>query len=148
MNVILRKDIENLGAMGEVVKVKDGYARNYLIPLQMAYFAAPGALKKLEQEKKHYLKRQEAEKSRAEALADKLGELQVSVAMKVGEEGKLFGSVTHAMIADELKLLGYSIDKRDINIIEPIKSLGIFNVKVKLHSQVQANLKIWVIADE
>jgi large subunit ribosomal protein L9 len=148
MKIILRQDLENLGRMGEIVTVKDGYARNYLIPRQYAYFASDSAVKKLETEKKQYLKRYAQAKASAEALASKFADLQVSVSMKVGEEGKLFGAVTAAAIAHELEILGHNIDKRAILIEEPIKSLGIFNVKVKLHQEVTAPLKVWVISEE
>ena len=148
MKVILRKDVENLGIMGEVVTVKTGYARNYLIPREMAYTATPGAMKALEVEKKQWVKRQAQEKSAAEILAGQLSELQVSVSMKVGEEGKLYGSVTSQMIADELTLRGYNIDKRNVLIDEPIRSLGVFDVRVKLHHEVHSTLKVWVISEE
>jgi len=148
MKVILRKDLDNLGMMGEVVTVKSGYARNYLIPRDMAYMASPGALKALEVEKKQFAKRRLKEKGDAEILSSALAELQISIAMKVGEEGKLYGSVTNQMVADELALRGYAIDKKHIIIDEPIRSLGVFSVKVKLFHDVTSNLKVWVISEE
>lgn len=148
MKVILRRDVENLGLMGGVVTVKDGYARNYLIPRNLAYYASPGAIKVLEVEKKQYDKKLAKEKSVSEELALKLTDLQISIAMKVGEEGKLYGSVTNQMIATELALRGYDIDKRTIVIENPIKSLGVFDIKIKLHPEVTADLKIWVINEE
>lgn len=148
MRIILRQDIENLGIMGEVVTVKDGYARNYLIPRQLAYYASPTAVEKIEKEKEVYMQKRAEQKSAAEALAEKFSDLQVTIAMKVGEEGKLFGSVTSQMIADELKLQGYGIDKREITIPEQIKTLGVFQVKVKLHQEVEATLRVWVISEE
>ena len=148
MKVILRQDIVSLGAMGEIVTVKDGYARNYLIPREMAYVATPGAMKALEIEKKQYYKRQAKEKEGAEFIAKELSELQLSVSMKVGDEGRLYGSVTSQMIADELKVKGYDVDKRSIIIEEPIKSLGVFDIKVKLHQDVTCTLKTWVIGQE
>ncbi len=148
MKVILRQDVENLGSMGEVVTVKNGYARNFLIPRSLAYVSTPKAEKVLEQEKKIYARKMAQEKSAAEILAGQLAELQVSVAMKVGEEGKLYGSVTPQMIAQELALRGFNIDKRHIVIDDPIKSLGVFDINVKLHQEVNVNLKIWVISEE
>ena len=148
MKIILRQDVENLGNMGEIVTVKDGYARNFLIPRSMAYFATPSSLKRLEGEKRQYVKKQAVEKAKAEALATKLSDMQVTIPMKVGEEGKLFGSVTPQAIAKELEVMGYSIDRRHIIIEEPIKTLGIFSVKVKLHADVIAPLKVWVINED
>jgi len=148
MRIILRQDIETLGNIGDIVNVKPGYARNYLIPNQMAYFATEGAINKIEQEKKQYLVKMAEVKSTAEKLAEKFDELQVTIAMKVGEEGKLYGSVTTQMISSELALQGYEIDKRDITIVDPIKTLGVFQVKVKLHPEVSANLRVWVISEE
>lgn len=148
MKIILRQDVENLGKMGDLVNVKDGYARNFLIPRQFAYFASESAVKKLEVEKKQYLKKYEQMKLAAEALASKISELQVSIPMKVGEEGRLFGTVTPAAIAKELVLHGYEIDRRNVTIEEPIKTLGVFTVKVKLHPEVSSPLKVWVISEE
>ena len=148
MKVILRKDVANLGNIGDIINVKDGYARNYLIPRNLAYYATDAALKKLEIEKKRYAKFAEQEKADAEALATKFAELQLSIPMKVGEEGKLYGSVTQQMIADELAVHNINVDKRNIIIEEAIKSLGVFDVKVKLHHDVIATLKVWVISEE
>jgi large subunit ribosomal protein L9 len=148
MKVILRKDVENLGEMGEVVTVKDGFARNYLIPREMAYYASEGSIKRLEVEKKQYEKRLALEKVKAEEIASKIADIQVSVAMKVGDEGRLYGSVTPQMIANELALRGYDIDKRNIVIEDPIKTLGVFDVKAKLHPEVISTLKVWVISEE
>ena len=148
MKIILRQDVDNLGEMGEIVDVKSGYARNFLIPREMAYYASKSAVNRIEFEKKQYAKKQEEAKAGAEKIASKLSEVQVSIPMKVGEEGKLFGSVTSQAIAEQLDLLGYNIDKKDIIIDDPIKSLGIFSVKVKLHKDVMAPLKVWVISEE
>lgn len=148
MKVILRQDIENLGKMGDLVTVKDGYGRNYLIPRSYAYYASEKATKRLVIEKKQYAIRQDKLKASAQTLAGKLADIQISVPMKVGEEGRIFGSVTAQMIANELTTKGFDIDKRLISIEEQIKNLGVFDVKVKLHSEVNANLKVWVIAAE
>ncbi len=148
MKIILRQDVPNLGDMGEVVNVKDGYARNYLIPREMAYFASEGAIKRIEVEKKQYTKKLADEKVSAEATAEKIADLQISIPMKVGDEGKLYGSVTQQLIAQELSLRGFEIDRRNIVIDEPIRTLGVFDVKVKLHPEVISDLKIWVISEE
>jgi len=148
MKIILRQDVENLGQIGEIVNVKPGYARNFLIPNQLAYVATSGALRALETEKKQYEVRQAKARQQAEVVAAQLAELQISIPMQVGEEGRLFGSVTAPMIASELEIRGYNVDKRNIFIDEPIKTLGIFDVRVKLHSDLFAPLKVWVIAQE
>jgi len=148
MKIILRQDVENLGNIGEIVVVKPGYARNFLIPNQLAYVATDGAIRALETEKKQYEVRKAKARQQAEVVAAQLAELQITVSMQVGEEGRLFGSVTAPMIAQELELRGYSVDKRNIIIDEAIKTLGIFEVKVKLHSDLTAPLKVWVIAQD
>ncbi|MBL7975941.1 MAG: 50S ribosomal protein L9 [Candidatus Kapabacteria bacterium] len=148
MKVILREDVANLGNIGDIVTVKDGYARNYLIPRSLAYFANPSALKRLETERRTYEKKQLRMREQAELTASKLSELQISIPMQVGEEGKLFGSVTPQMIAQELDVRGFNIDRRTIIIDEPIKSLGVFDVKVRLHHDVIGTLKVWVISQE
>ncbi|MER3328662.1 MAG: 50S ribosomal protein L9, partial [Candidatus Kapaibacterium sp.] len=119
MKVILRQDLDNLGSIGDVVEVKNGYGRNYLIPRQYAYYASPAAIQRIKFERKQYDKRQEEQKAVAESLAAKLAELQVSIPMKVGEEGKLFGAVTGQAIAEQMSLMGHNIDRRDIIIDEP-----------------------------
>jgi large subunit ribosomal protein L9 len=148
MKVILRQNISTLGRIGDIITVKDGFARNYLIPRSIAYFASIKAIKALEVEKVLYEKRQAREKAVAEQLAVEFADLQISLSMKVGEEGKLYGSVTNILIASALNAKGYNIDKRSILIEEPIKTLGIFDVKVKLHQDVTAPLKVWVIGEE
>ncbi len=148
MKVILRRDLDNLGLMGDLVTVKTGYARNFLIPRDLAYFASDSAIKKLEAEKRQKAKRLATEKVNAENLANKISELQISVAMKVGDEGKLFGSVTPAMIASELVKKGFEIDRRLISFDDSIKSLGVFDAKIKLHPEVITSIKVWVISEE
>lgn len=148
MKVILRQNVDKLGQMGDVVNVKDGYSRNYLIPRNLAYVASEGAIKALEVEKKLYNKKQEKDKVAAEALASQLAELQISIPVKVGEEGKLYGSVTNNMVADAINASGFNIDKRNILMDDVIKSLGVFDVKIKLFNDVNANVKVWVISEE
>lgn len=148
MKVILRRDVDNLGMMGELVSVKDGYGRNFLIPRDLAYFASDSAIKKLEAEKRQKAKRLSTEKVNAENLAANISELQISIPVKVGEEGKLFGSVTPAMIAAELVKKGFEIDRRLISFDDSIKSLGVFDAKIKLHPEVTTIIKVWVISEE
>jgi len=148
MKVILRHDMPNLGKIGDMVTVKDGYARNYLIPRELALFATKNAERAIQIEKRKHLKKLEKEKEIADALALKLSELQISIAMKVGEEGKLYGSVSPQMVAQELSLRGFDIDKRNIIIEDAIKTLGVFDIKIKLHPEVVNNLKIWVISED
>jgi large subunit ribosomal protein L9 len=147
MKVILRKEHEKLGAIGDVVEVKDGYARNYLFPRKFAYPATEGAMAALEEEKKQAERRQHKELKGSEKLAADLEKVSVTVQMKVGEDEKLFGSVTAQMIADALKEQGFSIDKRIIELDEPIKALGIYNVNVKLHQNVTGKVKVWVVRE-
>ncbi|MCU0425182.1 MAG: 50S ribosomal protein L9 [Candidatus Kapabacteria bacterium] len=144
MKIILRENVEHLGAVGEIINVRDGYARNFLIPRGFAYYASPKAIRILEGEKKQYEARMSKLKTEAELIAAKLAETQVSIAMQVGEEGRLFGSVTNQMIAQELTDKGFNIDRRTIILDEPIKSIGEFEVKIKLHPEVHAPLKVWV----
>jgi large subunit ribosomal protein L9 len=144
MKIILRENVEHLGTVGEIVNVRDGYARNFLIPRGSAYYASPKAIRILDGEKKQYEARMSKLKTEAEILAAKLTETQVSIAMQVGEEGRLFGSVTNQMIAQELADKGFNIDRRLIMLDEPIKSIGEFEVKIKLHTDVHAPLKVWV----
>jgi large subunit ribosomal protein L9 len=148
MKVILRQNVDTLGNIGEIVVVRPGYARNYLIPRQMAYLATEGAIRALETEKAQYAVKMEKAKAAAEHVATQLGDLQISIPMQVGEEGRLFGSVTSQMIAQELELRGFKIDKRNVMIDEQIKTLGIFEVRVKLHTDIIAPLKVWVISQD
>lgn len=147
MKVILRQNIESLGQIGDVVDVKEGYARNYLIPRKYAYAALKGNLKALEEEKKYINKKKEKEVQDAEKLAAALGEVSVTIPVQVGEEDKIFGSVTNQMIADALAEKGYEIDRRKIEVDDQIKALGIYEVKVKLHAQVSSTIKVWVVRE-
>lgn len=149
MKIILRKDLEKLGKMGDVITVRDGYARNYLIPRGYAYQATEGAIKALEIEKKRMQKKIENDRARAQELARELSQVQLTFPMKVGEEGRLYGSVTALMIAEKLQQeYNYNLDKRTIILEEPIKSLGIFDVNIKLFQDIFATIKVWVINEE
>ena len=147
MKVILRRDHESLGKIGEVVDVKDGYARNFLLPRGIAYAALSGNMKALEEEKKSVEKKNLQELKAAESLATELETVSVTIPVQVGEEDKIFGTVTTQMIADALKEKGHDIDKRKIEIEEPIKALGIYGVSVKLHASVNAKIKVWVVRE-
>jgi len=147
MKVILRKDHDKLGQVGTVVDVKDGYARNFLIPKGLAYPATDGSMRALEEEKKQAHRRQNKEQKSAEHLAGELEKVSLTLKVKVGEDEKLFGAVTSQMIADELKARGLEIDKRIIDLEEPIKALGIYDVNVKLHQAVTGKVKIWVVRE-
>ncbi len=147
MKIILRQDYQNLGKTGEVVDVKDGYARNFLIPKDIAYPATKGNLHALEEEKKQIGLRQKKELNSAQKLAVELEKISVTIPIKVGEEDKVFGSVTSQMIADSLKEKGFSLDKRIIELAEPIKALGIYTIDVNLHLGVVGKLKVWVVKE-
>ena len=147
MKVILRQNTEGLGQIGEVVDVKDGYARNFLIPRKLAYAALKGNVKALEEEKKTLSKKREQELASAEKLASELEKISVTIQVQVGEEDKIFGSVTAQMISDALKEKGHEIDKRKIEIEESIKALGIYGISIRLHPSVSAKIKVWVVRE-
>ncbi|MDB5036424.1 MAG: Ribosomal protein [Chlorobi bacterium] len=145
MKVILRQNYENLGNIGEVVEVKDGYARNYLIPRQLAYRATPGAMRAIETDKQRYDAQQNRLAADARAQAQRLESVSITIPMRVGEEDRLFGSVTSPMIAEELARQGHDVDRRNIILDEPIRHLGMFDVPIKLHANVMASLKVFVV---
>lgn len=147
MKVILRKNSEKLGSMSEVVSVKDGYARNYLIPRGIAYEATKGSLHQLEEELKQQSRSLDKERKKAEALAAQLEKISVTIKMKVGEEDKIFGSVTSQMIADSLAEKEITLDKRHIDLEEPLKVLGIYDVPVKLTGGVTGKIKVWIVRE-
>jgi len=147
MKVILRKNFEQLGQVGDVVDVKDGYALNFLIPRQIAYQAIKGNIRALEEEKKQLAKKEAKDLESAQKFASELENVSITIPVKVGEEDKIFGSVTSQMITDSLKEKGYEIDKRKIEISEPIKSLGIYSISIKLHPSVTAVVKTWVVRE-
>lgn len=147
MKVILRKNFEQLGNIGEVVDVKDGYARNFLLPRQIAYIATEKNIKALEIEKKQLEEKLAQELEGAQKLSSELENVSVTIPVKVGEEDKIFGSVTSQMIAEALSEKGYEIDRRKIEIDEPIKSLGIYSINIKLHPEVTAVVKTWVVRE-
>jgi large subunit ribosomal protein L9 len=147
MQVILRKEVEKLGAEGELVKVKDGYARNFLIPRGLAVRATEGRIRAIETEKKQKAFKIERERKAARDLAESLERLLLNVKVKAGEEGRLYGTVTAQMVADGLKAKGFDIDRKQITIDPPIKQVGKHEVAVKLYSDVVAKLQLEVEAE-
>jgi large subunit ribosomal protein L9 len=147
MEVILREHVDNLGRRGEVVKVADGYARNYLLPRKLALVATEGNKKQIERERVKFEAKELEEKKVAEAVAERLASVDLEIARKVGETEALYGSVTSGDIDDLLRAKGFDIDKRKLVLPEAIKKLGEYSVPVKLHRDVTTNLKVRVVAE-
>ncbi|MCK5457498.1 MAG: 50S ribosomal protein L9 [Melioribacteraceae bacterium] len=147
MKVILRKNFNQLGQVGDLVDVKDGYALNFLVPRQIAYPATAGNLRALEEEKKQIAKKESKNLAVANEFSAELEKVSVTIPVTVGEDDKIFGSVTSKMIGDALQEKGFEIDHRKIEIEEPIKSLGIYSVKIKIHADVTATVKTWVVRE-
>ncbi len=147
MEVILREHVDNLGRRGEIVKVADGYARNYLLPRKLALVATEGNKKQIERERVKFDAKELEEKHVAEAVAARLKTVDVEISRKVGETEALYGSVTSSDIADALAAKGFDIEKRRLNLPDPIKKLGEFEVPVRLHRDVIVPLKVRVVAE-
>ena len=147
MEVILREFVEKLGKRGEVVKVSDGYARNYLLPRKLALPATDGNKKHVERERKIMETREAEEKGQAEAMASRLGLVEISIPRRVGETDQLYGSVTAVDIADHLKSKGFEIDRRNLILPEPIKTIGDHKVPLKLHRDVTVPLVVKVVKE-
>lgn len=147
MEVILLQDMDKLGTRGQVVKVADGYARNYLLPQKQAVAATPQNLKWLEQQRVRFLKQEASEKADAADLAKLLADVSITETRKAGEQGTLFGSVTAQDIADKLAAQGYKIDRRKIQLEHPLKVLGEYDVPIRLHREVTATVKVKVEAE-
>ncbi len=147
MEIILRADVQHLGKIGEVVKVKDGYARNYLLPQGLAYPATEANKKKITYEGERLSKQQAAEKSAAETEATRLADVHLTFEVKVGEEEKLYGSVTSSDIQRKLAELGIQVDKRKIDLAEPIRELGQYNVGIKIHPDVRPEVRVTVVKE-
>jgi large subunit ribosomal protein L9 len=145
VKVILIENIDRLGSIGDIVTVKEGYARNYLLPNNKAKVATPANMKILEALKKKRAAEEAKKVAEAKAFATKLEALSITIAAQAGEEEKLFGSVTNDMIAQALGAEGVTIDKKDIILDEPIKKLGVYQVVVKVHPEVKANLRVWIV---
>jgi large subunit ribosomal protein L9 len=146
MKVILTEEIRGLGTRGDVVTVKDGYARNYLLPKNLAREASTGNLKQIEHERRKWSLLAQQEKDAAQKAADKVRGVKITIEKRVGEHGHLFGSVTANEIADALMEKGIEVDKRRIELEQPIKNLGVHDVDVRLHRDVTAQIKVEVIA--
>ena len=147
MKVILREDVEKLGEAGEAVNVRDGYARNFLVPRKLAFVATAGALRRIGEAMKQRVRNVAKEKVELTEMAAKISELSVTIPMRVGEEEKLYGSVTGQMIGDSLNNQGYKIDRRTIVIDEPIRTLGTHQVMIKLKHGVSTSIKVNVVAE-
>ena len=143
--VILRKDVRNLGKAGQIVKVKDGYARNYLIPKGYAYLATKQNIKLWEEEQNRRRKQVEKEKQKALELAERIKTLSINIAAEANDEDTLYGSITEVHIANALQEEGIQVDKEAIVLPTAIKKLGIYNIEVELHPEVTATLKLWVV---
>ena len=145
MEIILRQAVENLGKPGDVVKVKSGYARNYLLPHGLAYEATPGNLKRIQQERNRLEAAENERRNAAQGLAERIEQVSLTFSARGGEEGKLFGSVTAADIAAQLEAQGFHLEKRQIDLHEPIKALGVYRVPIRLHADVKPEVRVWVI---
>ena len=147
MEVILKEDVLKLGHRGDVVKVADGYGRNYLLPGKLAIEATSANKAVIEQMKASYIRKSAKEKTQSEELAKQMGDVELTFERKVGEHDHLFGSVTSGDIAHQLEALGYAVDRRKIALEEPLKQLGEFHVPVKLHREVTTHLKVTIKGD-
>ncbi len=143
--LILMSDVDGLGLEGNIVKVSEGYARNYLIPRKLAVPVDKAALRRLEKNRKEREDRQSRELAAARAKAESLEQVSCTITVKVGEGEKIFGSVTVSDIMDALKSQGHEIERRRILLAEPIRELGVYSVKIRLHQEVEASVKVWVV---
>jgi large subunit ribosomal protein L9 len=150
LKVILRQDVPELGQSGDIVTVRPGYARNFLLPRGMAYEATGANIKQLEEEKRRGEARSKQQYLEARRRAAQLESVSLTFHANAGEEGKLFGSITSADIAERLheQNLDFEVDKRDIELDEPLKSLGVYNVPVRLHAEVKPEIKVWIIKQD
>lgn len=148
MKLILIDDVEKLGEVGDLVNVKDGYGRNFLIPQKKAVLATPGRIRTYEEEQKQAALRREMNQKEAEELAAKISEASVTIPVVSGEEGKIHGTITTRQIADALKEKDIVIDRRDITLGEEVKALGEYTATVTLTSEINAELKVWVVKAE
>lgn len=147
MDVILRQDVENVGRAGELVTVKDGFGRNFLLPRGLAYLASEANRRRIEAEAKQRVKKAGAQLESARELAERLQAVSLTFAMKAGEGDKLFGSVTAGDVADRLLAEGFTVDKKAVELHEPIKALGVYAVPVRLHHEVKPEVRVWVVKE-
>lgn len=148
MEVILREDIQELGSKGDIVTVKDGYARNYLLPQKLALLATTGTRKQVVEMKAAAARKDASQKSAAETLAEQMSAVELTFTVKAGESDQLFGSVTSMDIAEALEAKGFSIDRRKVELAEPIRTLGEYTVPVRIHREVAASVKLQVVREE
>jgi large subunit ribosomal protein L9 len=148
MQIILQEDVEKLGARGQVVEVKEGYARNFLLPRKLALEANAGNMKRLEKMRASFAKKEATEKGDAQKLAELLSGVSLELSRKAGESDHLFGSVTSGDISEALAAKGFTIDKRKITLAEPIKIVGEFEIPIRLHREITANVKLAVKKEE
>lgn len=144
MRVLLKQDVSKIGKKGQILEVKEGYARNFLIPGGLAVEASGGAMKQIEEEKKASDRHKAKEKEEAQGLAEKIEALSILLKHKAGDEGRLFGSITSAEVAEALKQKNFNIDKKKIVLDEPIRLVGDYEVKIKLHPEVAAHLNVQI----
>ncbi len=147
MEIILREHVDNLGRRGDVVKVADGYARNYLLPRKLALKVTEANKRQIDRERAQADLRDAEEKGQADALAERLGQVEIEIARRVGENNVLYGSVTSADIAHALEAKGFPVDKRKITLVDPIKAIGEVTVPLKIHRDVTAQLKVKVVPE-
>lgn len=146
MEVILKQAIDNLGQPGDIVMVSPGFGRNYLLPRGLAYEATPGNRKRIEREKARLEAAENERRTQAQTLASRLEQVSLTFSARVGEEDKLFGSVTSADVAQQLHAQGFpEIEKRQIDLHEPIKALGVYKIPIRLHADVKPEVRVWVI---
>ena len=148
MEVILREHVDNLGRRGDVVKVAEGYARNYLLPRKLALAVTEANKRQIDREKKVAEVKDAEERQQAESLAQRLGQAEIEISRRVGENDTLYGSVTSADIAHALEAKGFAVEKRRITLVDPLKALGEFTVPVKIHRDVTAQVRVKVVADK
>lgn len=145
MKIILMQDVEKVGKKGDIKTVSDGYARNFLLPKKLAKESTELNIKLMEEEKKKQILKVERERNEFVKTAEKIKKTSLTISRNVGEENKMFGAVTSDDVSSALKLEGIDVDKRKIELTEPIKSLGVYDVKIKLHPEVTAIVKVWVV---
>ncbi len=147
MEVILRKTVANVGRIGEIVNVKSGYGRNFLIPKGYAYLASDKNKRRVEMEAKRHSEQVAADEASAQDLADRIGQAEIHIKAKTGEGDKLFGSIGSADIAGQLADQGFKIDKRVIELEQPIKAIGVYKVPIRLHPNVHVEVRVWVVKE-
>lgn len=145
VDLILLEDVKGLGEMGEKVSVKDGYARNFLVPQQKAMVATPAALRQLEAKRARIRAEQEAALAAAQELAEKMGRMSVTLTVEAGDDDQLYGSVGAQQIAEALTENGTAVERKQVELEEPIRQLGVYSVEIALHPEVKATVKVWVV---